>query len=125
MPDLTLAQRHERIGRLLDEMQRVCDQTTPGPWKADGYYIVDSTDLELAGCETSAAPEFIAASRTWLPALLAFARSEWDVIGTDVAHYQELVRLGIKGRILRDAGERAETPLARLESALAPLLEDK
>lgn len=63
----------------LDELKKLCDEATPGPWDAKGIRLLpdnegclnlpDGRDHELYGSLTDM--KFIAASRTALPKLIA------------------------------------------------------
>jgi hypothetical protein len=79
----------EGIHVTLDEIQKLCDQATPGPWKLWGMQVlqdpVGDSNVETArliaktddpdrGLRTFNA-SFIAEARTYLPRLLAVARA--------------------------------------------------
>jgi hypothetical protein len=64
----------------LDELQRLCDQATPGPW--DGNTLRGIIDLQYAPAGhctgmtwLSHDANFIAAARTALPKLIAVAKA--------------------------------------------------
>lgn len=84
----------------LDELQKLCDEATPGPWApyADGTILGPSGMLGTA--TDFGDRQFIAAARTYLPRLLAVARAAKE------AQYQ----------VLGEAGAAIEVALAALEA---------
>lgn len=113
MPEPTLAERHARIGRALDEMLAKCDAVTSW-WP--GF---DRESLRDEGYVDSVI-DFAVSSRVWLPALLAFARGEWVVLGGYISDTPTVPRGDLEIWV-----QGIEEPLSRLEAALAPLLGGK
>lgn len=86
-----------------DELQRLADAATPGPWSwhsrqtvdGDSWAVFGTSDRALAGNRDGWTPdaEFIAASRSAVPALLARVReleAERDAALSTIAKVREL-----------------------------------
>lgn len=120
MPSPTLADRHAALGRALDEIQAKCDAATKGEWQhasvSLGREIEEDGERSMEESWSEDDGAFCLAARAWLPALLAFARAEWERVSVMLAEGER------HSYNRRWAQTQAGPIISRLESALAPLL---
>lgn len=95
------------------ELQRLCDAASPGPWTAYGCCVEGpSLNIYDEGGHTEADAEFIAAARTAIPTLLAeLAEREWPVTYRRVTEGRG-VRYAVYGTSSNNYADALEKELA-------------